>query len=143
MRPAGAACLALGCADTVPVFWSFPPALPIQSTRAAFDPFRSSQFLNTTPWLAAGFPASDLAAYLPTALAALSSPNIVMDLRVPSTPLFRQGNRGGDRREAWGVIAVRLRACFELARFLPLTVTHWLLSHTPTAVWPRGRCSTA
>jgi multiple sugar transport system substrate-binding protein len=58
--------------------------------KTGFNPYRTSQFQNLGPWQAAGM--SDAAAknYLGAIQATLASPNMVLDLRIPSTGQYEQ-----------------------------------------------------
>jgi multiple sugar transport system substrate-binding protein len=58
--------------------------------KTGFNPYRTSQFTDTSAWLKAGM--SDQAAkdYLGAIQASLQSPNMILDLRIPSTQRYQQ-----------------------------------------------------
>lgn len=58
--------------------------------RTGFNPYRISQFQDLTPWLAAGFTEDAANNYLGAINASLSSPNMVLDLRVPQNQRYQQ-----------------------------------------------------
>jgi multiple sugar transport system substrate-binding protein len=58
--------------------------------KTGFNPYRTSQFTDTSAWKAAGM--SDQAAkdYLGAIQASLTSPNMILDLRIPKTQQYQQ-----------------------------------------------------
>jgi multiple sugar transport system substrate-binding protein len=58
--------------------------------RTGFNPYRISQFEDLSNWLAAGFSEEAAANYLGAINASLSSPNMVLDLRVPQNQRYQQ-----------------------------------------------------
>jgi multiple sugar transport system substrate-binding protein len=58
--------------------------------RTGFNPYRISQFENLDPWLDAGFSEMAAEVYLGAIQASLSSPNMVLDLRIPQNQRYQQ-----------------------------------------------------
>jgi len=56
--------------------------------KTGFNPYRQSQFDNLAPWLAAGFSENGAKNYLGAIQASLSSPNMVLDLRIPQNARY-------------------------------------------------------
>ncbi|GFR48855.1 hypothetical protein Agub_g10809 [Astrephomene gubernaculifera] len=54
-----------------------------------FDPYRLEHFSNLSRWVEAGYLENDTTAYLGRANESFNHPNIVLDLRTPSTKTFR------------------------------------------------------
>ncbi|KXZ55594.1 hypothetical protein GPECTOR_2g1144 [Gonium pectorale] len=54
-----------------------------------FDPYRLDHFTDLERWVVAGYDANDTASYLARANESFNHPNIVLDLRTPSTKAFR------------------------------------------------------
>lgn len=55
-----------------------------------FNPYRRSQFQNTSLWLKAGMSAAAARNYLGAIEASLGSPNMVLDLRIPQNQRYQQ-----------------------------------------------------
>jgi multiple sugar transport system substrate-binding protein len=55
-----------------------------------FNPYRVSQFEDTTPWLEAGMSEEFANNYLGAIEASLNSPNMVLDLRIPQNQRYQQ-----------------------------------------------------
>ncbi len=58
--------------------------------KTGFNPYRTSQFTDLTPWLAAGFSEDSAKNYLGAIQDSLNSPNMVLDLRVPLNQQYEQ-----------------------------------------------------
>jgi len=58
--------------------------------KTGFNPYRTSQFTDLTPWLAAGFTTDSANNYLGAIQNSLNSPNMVLDLRIPSNQQYEQ-----------------------------------------------------
>ncbi len=56
--------------------------------KTGFNPYRTSQFTNTGPWIAAGFSEAGAKDYIGAIQASLSSPNMVLDLRIPQNARY-------------------------------------------------------
>lgn len=56
---------------------------------AAFDPYRLQHFSKVSRWVEAGYNSNDTQAYLSAANASFNDRNIMLDLRVPNTKMFR------------------------------------------------------
>ncbi|MCI0529002.1 MAG: extracellular solute-binding protein [Nitrospira sp.] len=69
---------------------------PVQSNvdvtlgASGFNPYRTSQFLNPDPWIKAGMSLDAAQSYLGAIAASLSSPNMVLDLRIPQNQRYQQ-----------------------------------------------------
>jgi multiple sugar transport system substrate-binding protein len=57
---------------------------------SGYNPYRLSQFEDTAPWVAAGFSEAAAQNYLGAIEGSLSSPNMVLDLSIPSTNRYLQ-----------------------------------------------------
>ncbi len=58
--------------------------------KTGFNPYRTSQFTDLTPWLAAGFSEASANNYLGAIQNSLNSPNMVLDLRIPQNQQYEQ-----------------------------------------------------
>jgi multiple sugar transport system substrate-binding protein len=58
--------------------------------KTGFNPYRTSQFTNSGPWLAAGLSQAATDNYLGAIKDSLSNPNFVLDLRIPQTKQYEQ-----------------------------------------------------
>ena len=58
--------------------------------KTGFNPYRTSQFTDLTPWLAAGFTQDSAKNYLGAIENSLNSPNMVLDLRIPNNQQYEQ-----------------------------------------------------
>jgi multiple sugar transport system substrate-binding protein len=58
--------------------------------KTGFNPYRTSQFTNSAPWLAAGLSQAATDNYLGAIKDSLSNPNFVLDLRIPQTKQYEQ-----------------------------------------------------
>ncbi len=58
--------------------------------KTGFNPYRASQFSNLQPWLASGMNQADAQSYLGAIQQSLSSPNMVLDLRIPQNQYYEQ-----------------------------------------------------
>ena len=58
--------------------------------KTGFNPYRTSQFSDLTPWLAAGFSEDSANNYLGAIQNSLNSPNMVLDLRIPQNQQYEQ-----------------------------------------------------
>ena len=58
--------------------------------RTGFNPYRISQFENLQPWLDAGFSQAAAEVYLGAIEDSLSSPNMMLDLRIPQNQRYQQ-----------------------------------------------------
>ncbi len=58
--------------------------------KTGFNPYRTSQFSDLTPWLAAGFSEASANNYLGAIQNSLNSPNMVLDLRIPQNQQYEQ-----------------------------------------------------
>jgi multiple sugar transport system substrate-binding protein len=58
--------------------------------KTGFNPYRTSQFTDLKPWLAAGFTEDSAKNYLGAIQDSLNSPNMVLDLRIPSNQQYEQ-----------------------------------------------------
>ncbi len=56
--------------------------------KTGFNPYRQSQFTNMGPWLAAGFSQAGAQDYLNAIKQSLSSPNMVLDMRIPQNARY-------------------------------------------------------
>jgi multiple sugar transport system substrate-binding protein len=55
-----------------------------------FNPYRTSQFTDLTPWLASGMSEDSAKNYLGAIQSSLNSPNMVLDLRIPQNQRYQQ-----------------------------------------------------
>lgn len=58
--------------------------------KTGYNPYRTSQFTNTAPWLAAGLSQAATDNYLGAIKASLENKNFVLDLRIPQTKQYEQ-----------------------------------------------------
>jgi multiple sugar transport system substrate-binding protein len=58
--------------------------------KTGYNPYRTSQFSNTAPWLAAGLSQAATDNYLGAIKASLENKNFVLDLRIPQTKQYEQ-----------------------------------------------------
>lgn len=58
--------------------------------KTGFNPYRTSQFTDLKPWLAAGLSEKAAKDYLGAIEASLNNPNMVLDLRVPQNQRYQQ-----------------------------------------------------
>jgi multiple sugar transport system substrate-binding protein len=58
--------------------------------KTGYNPYRTSQFTNTAPWLAAGLSQAATDNYLGAIKATLNNKNMVLDLRIPLTKRYEQ-----------------------------------------------------
>jgi multiple sugar transport system substrate-binding protein len=58
--------------------------------KTGFNPYRTSQFTDLKPWLAAGFSEDSAKNYLGAIESSLNSPNMVLDLRIPQNQRYQQ-----------------------------------------------------
>jgi multiple sugar transport system substrate-binding protein len=58
--------------------------------KTGFNPYRTSQFTNSAPWLAAGLSQAATDNYLGAIKTSLANPNFVLDLRIPQTKQYEQ-----------------------------------------------------
>jgi multiple sugar transport system substrate-binding protein len=58
--------------------------------KTGYNPYRTSQFTNTGPWLAAGLSQAATDNYLGAIKASLTNANMVLDLRIPLTKRYEQ-----------------------------------------------------
>jgi multiple sugar transport system substrate-binding protein len=58
--------------------------------KTGFNPYRTSHFENTAPWLAAGMSQAAADNYLGAIKSSLQSPKMVLDLRIPKTKEYEQ-----------------------------------------------------
>jgi multiple sugar transport system substrate-binding protein len=58
--------------------------------KTGFNPYRTSQFTNTAPWLAAGLSQAATDNYLGAIKTSLDNKNFVLDLRIPQTKQYEQ-----------------------------------------------------
>ncbi|MBA2380658.1 MAG: extracellular solute-binding protein [Chloroflexi bacterium] len=58
--------------------------------KTGYNPYRTSQFTNTAPWLAAGLSQAATDNYLGAIKASLTNANMVLDLRIPLTKRYEQ-----------------------------------------------------
>ena len=58
--------------------------------KTGFNPYRTSQFTNTAPWLAAGLSQAATDNYLGAIKTSLDNKNFVLDLRIPLTKQYEQ-----------------------------------------------------
>jgi len=81
--------------DAAYAFFSYVSA-PAQSNvdvtigKTGFNPYRVSQFEDMSNWMAGGFSEESATNYLGAINASLSSPNMVLDLRVPQNQRYQQ-----------------------------------------------------
>ena len=84
-----------GVKDAAFAFFSF-MSQPKQSNedvtigRTGFNPYRTSQFENLDLWLKAGFSQKAATDYLKAIKDSLSSPNMILDLRIPKNQRYQQ-----------------------------------------------------
>jgi multiple sugar transport system substrate-binding protein len=57
--------------------------------KTGFNPYRAGQFTNMAPWLAAGFSQAGAQDYIGAIKASLTSPNVVLDLRIPQNARYQ------------------------------------------------------
>ncbi len=69
---------------------SAPPQSDIDVTlgKTGFNPYRQSQFNNLGPWLASGMNQADAQSYLGAIQQSLTSPNMVLDMRIPQNSYY-------------------------------------------------------
>jgi len=58
--------------------------------KTGFNPYRTSQFTDTSAWLKAGMSAQAAKDYLGAIQTSLQSPNMILDLRIPKTQQYQQ-----------------------------------------------------
>ena len=58
--------------------------------KTGFNPYRTSQFTDTSVWLKAGMSEQAAKDYLGAIQASLQSPNMILDLRIPKTQQYQQ-----------------------------------------------------
>jgi multiple sugar transport system substrate-binding protein len=58
--------------------------------KTGYNPYRTSQFTNTAPWLAAGLSQAATENYLGAIKTSLDNKNFVLDLRIPQTKRYEQ-----------------------------------------------------
>jgi multiple sugar transport system substrate-binding protein len=58
--------------------------------RTGYNPYRISQFENLEPWIEGGFSEAAAQDYLGAIEASLSSPNMILDLRIPQNQYYEQ-----------------------------------------------------
>ncbi len=69
---------------------SAPPQSDVDVTlgKTGFNPYRQSQFNNLGPWLASGMNDADAKSYLGAVQQSLTSPNMVLDMRIPQNSFY-------------------------------------------------------
>ena len=65
-------------------------AVDVTLGKTGFNPYRTSQFTNTAPWLAAGLSQAATDNYLGAIKTSLENKNFVLDLRIPQTKQYEQ-----------------------------------------------------
>ena len=58
--------------------------------KTGYNPYRTSQFTNQAPWLAAGLSQAAAENYLGAIKTSLDDKNMVLDLRIPQTKQYQQ-----------------------------------------------------
>jgi multiple sugar transport system substrate-binding protein len=58
--------------------------------KTGFNPYRTSQFTNSAPWLAVGLSQAATDNYLGAIKTSLNNPNFVLDMRIPQTKQYEQ-----------------------------------------------------
>ena len=58
--------------------------------KTGFNPYRTSQFTDTSAWLKAGMSKQAAKDYLGAIQASLQSPNMILDMRIPKTQQYQQ-----------------------------------------------------
>jgi multiple sugar transport system substrate-binding protein len=58
--------------------------------KTGFNPYRTSQFTDTSAWLKAGMSEQAAKDYLGAIQASLQSPNMILDMRIPKTQQYQQ-----------------------------------------------------